>query len=546
MGHFSVLSASALFLAGLAFFFHGLDGVRESLKSVAGRSFRKRVERLTSSGVLAAFWGFVLGALAQSASAASFIVSGFVSSRLLPLRRGLTMVAWANLGTVVLPFVASFDIRTAITLVLGAGGLLAMSRRGRQFLPAWRGAFMLGLLMLGLEFLKEATSPIPQQPWFRDAATVVGDSLLLGFVLGIAARTVIQSTSAIVIIAVTFSGNGILDASHAAMIVHGAGVGVGVSIVFLGSRTRGLPRQLAYFQAIINTAAGAILAASVALSRYAGTPNLLDFAQSTLHTEPSRMLAVVFLLQQVICVAVAHAFAGSWEEWLRRLSPPTSDQSLATPRYIDQGTGVDPASFLDLAQREQARIIEAVPGLLDSIRADGERDAAACARDAESCHALGREIREALHELTQSSVDREVAERLLALDIRQRSIDELIDALAAFSAAVSAERAQEDAVVAREGGGLLFGMVEGLHLVLMQLEQSTRDGSPEHAEMLAMMTGDRGDLVEQLRAELASGVASGSGTGIQFAMSLFERAIWIVAKLAPAAPRAAARVELVH
>jgi phosphate:Na+ symporter len=111
MGGFSTISSAALFLAGLAFFFHGLDGVRDSLKSMAGRQFRKRVSRLTASAALAAFWGFILGAVAQSASAASFIVSGFVSSRLLPLRRGLTMVAWANLGTVLLPFVASFNIR---------------------------------------------------------------------------------------------------------------------------------------------------------------------------------------------------------------------------------------------------------------------------------------------------------------------------------------------------------------------------------------------------------------------------------------------------
>jgi Na+/phosphate symporter len=52
--------AIAIFLAGLAFFFHGLDGVKESLKSMAGRSLRQRIERLTSTGALAALWGFIL------------------------------------------------------------------------------------------------------------------------------------------------------------------------------------------------------------------------------------------------------------------------------------------------------------------------------------------------------------------------------------------------------------------------------------------------------------------------------------------------------
>lgn len=543
MRDFSTISSAALFLAGLAFFFHGLDGVRDSLKSMTGRQFRKRVSRLTASGALAAFWGFILGAVAQSASAASFIVSGFVTSRLLPLRRGLTMVAWANVGTVLLPFVASFDIRTAITLVLGMGGLLAVSRPGRALLPAWRGAFMLGLLMLGLEFLKEATGPIPQQPWFREAAAQVDQSLAFGFLLGLLARMVIQSTSAIVIIAVTLSTNGILDTWHASMIVHGAGVGVGVSVLFLGGAARGLPRQLAYFQAIINTAAGAALAIGAAIAKYGDLPNILDMMRSSLGMEPSRTLAVVFTVQQAITVVVAHAFANRWEQWLAWLSPLTSAQSLATPQFIGQGSGMDASSSLDLAQREQQRIIDAIPGLLDAVRADGERDAAECARDAESCHALGAEIRDTLHELSQSRLDREDSEELLALDIRQRTIDQLIDELVRFTAAVAAERRQEEAAGVARGTGLLFGMTEGLHLVLMQLAQATRDQAPDDIAMLSMIAGDRGDLVEQLRAEIVTSSAAGGGTGLQFAMALFERSIWLVGKLAPPMPPEAAAPE---
>jgi len=543
MGGFSTISSAALFLAGLAFFFHGLDGVRDSLKSMAGRQFRKRVSRLTASAALAAFWGFILGAVAQSASAASFIVSGFVSSRLLPLRRGLTMVAWANLGTVLLPFVASFNIRTAITLVLGMGGLLAVSRPGRALLPAWRGAFMLGLLMLGLEFLKEATGPIPQLPWFREAAAQVDQSLAFGFLLGLLARMVIQSTSAIVIIAVTLSTNGILDTWHAAMIVHGAGVGVGLSVLFLGSSARGLPRQLAYFQAIINTAAGALLAIGAAIAKYAGLPNILDLLRASLGMEPNRTLAVVFTVQQAITVVVAYACANRWEQWLAWLSPPTSAQSLATPQFIGQGAGMDATSFLDLAKHEQQRIVDAIPGLLDSVRADGEREAAECTRDAESCHALGDEIRDALHELSESRLDREDSEELLALDIRQRTIDQLIDELVRFTAAVAAERRQEEAAGVAHGTGLLFGMTEGLHLVLMQLAQATREQAPDDIAMLAMIAGDRGDLVEQLRAEIVSSSAAGGGTGLQFAMALFERSIWLVGKLAPPMPPEAAAPE---
>ena len=64
MRDFSTISSAALFLAGLAFFFHGLDGVRDSLKSMAGRQFRKRVSRLTASGALAMILTICLASVA--------------------------------------------------------------------------------------------------------------------------------------------------------------------------------------------------------------------------------------------------------------------------------------------------------------------------------------------------------------------------------------------------------------------------------------------------------------------------------------------------
>jgi hypothetical protein len=252
--------------------------------------------------------------------------------------------------------------------------------------------------------------------------------------------------------------------------------------------------------------------------------------------DPSRTLAVVFLVQQAITVVVAQAFASRWEQWLAWLSPLTSAQSLATPQFIGQGAGMDAASFLDLAKREQQRIIDAIPDLLDAVRADGERDAAECVRNAESCHALGAEVRDGLHELSQSRLDREDSEELLALDIRQRTIDQLIDELVRFTAAVAVERRLEQSAGVANGTGLLFGMTEGLHLVLMQLAQATREQVPDDIAMLWMIAGDRGDLVEQMRAEIVSSSTAGGGTGLQFAMALFERSIWLVGKLAPPLP----------
>ncbi|MEI6474900.1 MAG: hypothetical protein WCO75_05860, partial [Planctomycetota bacterium] len=87
--------------------------------------------------------------------------------------------------------------------------------------------------------------------------------------------------------------------------------------------------------------------------------------------------------------------------------------------------------------------------------------------------------------------------------------------------------------------GLLFAMTEGLHLVLSQLVECERTRASGDVAMLMMIVGDRGDLMEQLRADIAESTSNGARPGLQYTLALFERAMWLVGKVAPAAPAGA-------
>jgi hypothetical protein len=54
--------------------------------------------------------------------------------------------------------------------------------------------------------------------------------------------------------------------------------------------------------------------------------------------------------------------------------------------------------------------------------------------------------------------------------------------------------------------------------------------------MLRMIVGDRGDLMEQLRADIAASTSHGARPGLQYTLALFERSMWLVGKIAPNAP----------
>jgi hypothetical protein len=78
-------------------------------------------------------------------------------------------------------------------------------------------------------------------------------------------------------------------------------------------------------------------------------------------------------------------------------------------------------------------------------------------------------------------------------------------------------------------------MTEGLHLVLSQLVECDRSRVPSDVAMLLMIVSDRGDLMEQLRADIAASTSRGARPGLQYTLALFERAMWLVGKVAPPA-----------
>ena len=191
-----------IFVGGLAFFFLGVDGIKSNLRQLTSRRFRSVMGRLTAKAPLAAIWGLVFGAITQSATAVAFIMVGMISSGLLAMRRALLVVSWANLGTVMLVFIATIDIRAAVLYLIGISGLLIVFEILKKVQLSARVFLSIGMLLFGLKLMSDATRPFPQFEWFGEITTLVQTSTFMIFLLGAMLRVVIQSSSAIVVIGI--------------------------------------------------------------------------------------------------------------------------------------------------------------------------------------------------------------------------------------------------------------------------------------------------------------------------------------------------------
>ncbi|MDF3057499.1 MAG: Na+/Picotransporter [Rariglobus sp.] len=520
----------ALFLAGLALFFYGVGGIRTHLNGLGSRRLRQQLSRWARHPVLAGIWGFLFGAITQSSTAVAFILTGLVSNGLMSTAHALPIIAWANLGTAVLVFFVSFNLHLAFLYVLGVSGLaLAFNIGAARFRPMVAALFSVGLLFFGLQMMKDAFAPLPGFGWFGDVVAFLQGSALATFILGLLLRLLVQSSSAIAVIAIALAHGGLFSGEQAAMMMYGTGVGVGLSVFLLSSNLQGVPRQLALYQALINSFSGLTLCALYYVEKLTGVPLALGLAES-LTGDDSLRLACAFLFLQSTAVGAALIFSRSAAHWMEKLSPPTEEQDLSRPRFLSEDALEDPESALDLVEKEQIRLLGHLTAQLSTIR---EETAATAIIPAGVLHrggtAVGTEIQAFIRELAEREVDHNTSRRVLALERRLALIGSLNDTVHAFVETFTRLRSGP----ALEGS-FVDNLAESLNTLILSAIDATHAGDPAEVDLLLRMTADRGDLMERLRRNLLSGpqpLDHQQKSHLFYLTSLFERAVWLLRQL---------------
>ncbi len=535
-----MLELVALFLVGLSLFFHGVGGIKGHLQGLTSRRLRRQLARWAGHPILAGLWGFGFGAITQSSTAVAFILTGLVESRLMTVGRALPIVAWANLGTVVLVFFASFNLHLAFLYLLGVTGLaLAFELGSARMRPVLGALFSVGLLFFGLKLMKDAFAPLGSFPWFQDVAAFIHGSALAVFVAGALLRVLVQSSSGIAVIAIALAHGGLITPGQAAMMMFGTGAGVGLSIFLLSTNLRGIPRRLALYQALINSVAAVTLATLYFVETLTGTPLLLALAEKLASGEGVR-LAFAFLFLQGTAVTVALGFSAPAARWLEKLAPATAAEDLAQPQFLTGQALADPESALDLAEKEQLRLLGYLPAQLDTIRTETSATAPVPAATLHhAVTAVGAEIQAFLHELVDQPSDHATSERLLALQRRQSLVASLDDTVFSFVQTVAALRTS-GAVV----GAFPDNLIESLDTLARTAIDALTSGEPADRELLLGMTADRGDLMERLRRNALGGAQPldhQQKAQLFFLTSLFERAVWLLRQLAQTQPVAPAK-----
>ncbi|MGB7136131.1 MAG: Na/Pi symporter [Acidobacteriaceae bacterium] len=510
----------ALYLAGLSFFFSGMSGVSDNLRQMSGQRFRQALGRLTHRPVLAGLVGAALGAVTQSASVVAFILSGMVSSGLLPITRALIVLACANIGTALLVFFAASDLHLSILFLIGITGLVLAFKLAKRWKPAVASGMSVGLLFLGLEMMKQAFQPLASSAQFAHVAYFFARWPYAAFFLGTALRSFIHSSSAVAAIAVTINRGGQLGEFPSLMIIAGLGLGSAIATSLLSGNLRGVPRQIAMYQAMTNCAASLILAVVLVAERLLRLPLLIAALHAAGGSIPHRM-ACIYLVLNVTGALVAIGGLRWAPAWLAKLWPPTPEQDLSRPIYLQYDSLKSPETALDLVALEQMRIIRGVSRYLDAARRGDPSDL-------KPLHAaaalLGRHIAEFLDALLQMPIASDLATRAIGFQRKESTLRALEENAYLFS----------ETLCGMAGHELAALLIESLDTILFTALAALESPGTLEIDMLVAMTDDRGGMMEELRNRhgLAQASSAGSLSALHYATTLFERNVWLLRQLA--------------
>lgn len=531
VGTVTLLEMAAYLLAGLGLFFTGIRLLSDNLRRLADHRLHTLITSVTASGRGAAALGFAGGAIMQSMNAMVFVLISLVKAGVMDVRRAHPVINFANLGSSVLVVLAAFKPKLFILVLVGVAGILFYSDRER---PAStqdliRALLGVGLLFLGLTFIKDLGALVGTQPWLQALFSGSAQSFLLAFVAGLGVAFLVHSASSVTIVTMALASSGAINLEHSMVVVYGAALGAAFSTRMLGAGHRGLARQLILYQFTLK-ALGLTLMLPLAMLEFGVGVPLLAAGMEQLPGGIALHIAFVYLVYQLACDVVMHPLHHRVAHLIESRAPQTAAEELGQLRYVYPGAEKDPGTALVLVEQEQLRMVELLPSYLDGVRAEVEAPAHDRASLHQGCAQVTLACGRFLEGLLAASPGGESLERALVLQNRNQLLAGLQDSLSELAVAAGRMVDQGEG----EPAVLMDGLVESLHVLLLTLHDALRSGDADDLAVLQALTGDRSELMHSIRSRLLAANTMDGTTreALLSAISLFERLVWLMRRYA--------------
>ena len=352
-------------VSAVALLVWGTHLVRTGVLRVFGANLRQIIARSMGNRFTAALSGIGVTALVQSSTATSLMTSSFVGQGLITLPAALAVMRGADIGTAVMAVLFSIDLSWLSPLLIFVGVVLFISRQASTSGRVGRVLIGLGLMLLALQMVVEATGPLLSSPAMKAVLVSLNSDILLEITVGAVLAIVAYSSLAIVLLVAAMASANVVPLDVALGLVLGANLGSGLLAVITTAKSTMEVRQVTVGNLMFKMLGVALVAPFMGQWLRHVRPLLPDDTQNV----------VLFHLAFNIVISVGFIGLTHWVARLvQRLLPkpaPTAGAALR-PRHLDASALSTPSLAISCAAREalhQADVVETMMlGMLTVIR----------------------------------------------------------------------------------------------------------------------------------------------------------------------------------
>lgn len=241
-------------LAGLGLFLFGMFMLEESLKALAGRSFKLFLRKHTTNPLKAVLSGALVTAVLQSSSMVSLLVMSFAGAGIIGLNNGIGMILGANLGTTTTSWLMSLlgfklNIGEFILPFLAIGGLGIMFMKSERLVNFAKVLMGFSFMFMGINYMKEGFEEFALHIEFGFLADKPG--ILFLFVGMFLAAAIHSSTGSMMIFMSSLSA-GVITLDQAMFLAIGADMGTTVTAVTGTIKANAIRQKVGWSQFFFN------------------------------------------------------------------------------------------------------------------------------------------------------------------------------------------------------------------------------------------------------------------------------------------------------
>ncbi|WVJ11103.1 Na/Pi cotransporter family protein [Enterobacter hormaechei] len=342
-------------LSAVALLVWGTHIVRTGVMRVFGARLRTVLSGSVEKKPLAFCAGIGVTALVQSSNATTMLVTSFVAQDLVALAPALVIVLGADVGTALMARILTFDLSWLSPLLIFIGVIFFLGRKQSRAGQLGRVGIGLGLILLALELIVQAVTPITQANGVQVIfASLTGD-IMLDALIGAVFAIVSYSSLAAVLLTATLTAAGVISFPVALCLVIGANLGSGLLAMLNNSAANAAARRVALGSLLFKLVGSLII-----LPFVHPLANLMDNLSL-----PKAELVIYFhvFYNLVRCLAMV-PFAAPMARFCERLirDEPELDARLK-PKHLDT-----PALAIANAARETLRMGDAMETMLEGLQ----------------------------------------------------------------------------------------------------------------------------------------------------------------------------------